>query len=352
MCIAAQMRMPQALVMTTAPDSDRYERGLARLAEIDGSAGRKVIEGLHDIAPDLARYVIEFPFGDIYSRPGLDLRTRELATVAALTALGNARPQLEVHLQAALNVGCTREQLVEVITQMAVYAGFPAALNGIAAAKAVFEGHEATRGPTTLREQYGLRPPLAIEPARTALLIIDMQREFLDGSLPVEHATSAVANATRLLAWARSHGVMVVFVRQVAARPDSPLFAPGSPGIEFATGLAPSDGELIVTKSAAGAFSRTDLDAKLKAQGIERLVVSGMMTHLAVDSTARDGAVLGYQVLVVTDATATRSLPGPRGDGVVDQATLQRAALAALGDRFADLLSTEELLSLPVAHQQ
>jgi nicotinamidase-related amidase len=76
-----------------------------------------------------------------------------------------------------------------------------------------------------------------------------------------------------------------------------------------------------------------------------------MMTHLAVDTTARDGTVLGYQVLVVTDATATRSLPGP-GGGVVDHATLQRATLAALADRFADLLPTEELLSLPVARQQ
>ncbi len=74
-----------------------------------------------------------------------------------------------------------------------------------------------------------------------------------------------------------------------------------------------------------------------------------MMTHLAVDTTVRDAAVLGFQVLVAVDATATRSLPGPRGDGVVDGATLQRAALGALADRFADLRSTDELLSLPVA---
>lgn len=120
-------------------DSDRYERGKKKLKEIDGEAGEKVIESLKDIAPDLARYTIEFPFGDIYSRPGLDLKSREIAVVAALTALGNAAPQLKVHIHAALNVGCSREEIVEVIIQMSVYAGFPAALNGINAAKEVFK---------------------------------------------------------------------------------------------------------------------------------------------------------------------------------------------------------------------
>jgi len=116
----------------------RYERGLAKLAEIDGEAGTKVINSLSDIAPDFARYVIEFPFGDIYARPGLDLRSREIAVVAALTAMGNAVPQLKVHIEGALNVGVTRDEVIEVMMQMAVYAGFPAALNGLFAAKEVF----------------------------------------------------------------------------------------------------------------------------------------------------------------------------------------------------------------------
>lgn len=124
--------------------STRYERGLAKLAEIDGEAGRRVIESLSDLAPDLGRYIVEFAFGDLYCRPGLDLKSREIATVAALTALGTARPQLEVHRAAALNVGCTRDELVEVILQMSAYAGFPAALNGIAALCAVLAAHEAS----------------------------------------------------------------------------------------------------------------------------------------------------------------------------------------------------------------
>ncbi|WP_332688910.1 carboxymuconolactone decarboxylase family protein [Devosia sp.] len=116
----------------------RYERGKRKLAEIDGEVGEAVIESLADIAPDFARYVVEFPFGDIYSRPGLDLRAREIATIAALTAMGNAHPQLKVHIRAGLNVGLSRGEIVETIMQMAVYAGFPAALNGLSAAREVF----------------------------------------------------------------------------------------------------------------------------------------------------------------------------------------------------------------------
>lgn len=99
-----------------------------------------MVEALAGVAPDFARYLIEFPFGDIYSRPGLDLRSREIATIAALTALGNAAPQLKVHVEAGLNVGLSREEIAETIMQMAVYAGFPAALNGLFAAKEVFAG--------------------------------------------------------------------------------------------------------------------------------------------------------------------------------------------------------------------
>ena len=124
-------------------DESRLERGKRVLAEIDGDAGHNVIAALADIAPDFATYLFEFPFGDIYSRPGLDLRSREMATIAALTAMGNATPQLKVHIEAGLNVGLSRNEIVEIIMQMAVYAGFPAALNGLFAAKEVF----ARRGP-------------------------------------------------------------------------------------------------------------------------------------------------------------------------------------------------------------
>ncbi|MEY9858856.1 4-carboxymuconolactone decarboxylase [Catenulispora sp. GAS73] len=121
----------------------RYARGLAALQAIDGEAGERVLAALAPVSPDFARLLVEFSFADIYSRPGLDLKTRELATVAACTALGTAAAQLRVHLHGLLNVGGTREEAVEAIMQMAGYAGFPAALNGIAAAREVFAERDA-----------------------------------------------------------------------------------------------------------------------------------------------------------------------------------------------------------------
>ena len=122
---------------------DRYETGWNKLLEIDGKVGQAVVDSLADIAPDFATLLIEFPFGDIYTRPGLDLKSREIATVAALAAMGTAAPQLQVHIHGALNVGVEREQIVEIMMQMAVYAGFPAALNGLFAAKQVFSERDA-----------------------------------------------------------------------------------------------------------------------------------------------------------------------------------------------------------------
>jgi 4-carboxymuconolactone decarboxylase len=118
--------------------NDRYQKGLEKLGEIDGKAGHAVIEALKNISPDLARYTIEFPFGDIYSRPGLDIKSREIATVAALTVLGTLN-QLKVHIHAALNIGLTEDEIKEVIIQMSVYGGFPCALNAMMAAKEVFQ---------------------------------------------------------------------------------------------------------------------------------------------------------------------------------------------------------------------
>ena len=121
---------------------DRYHKGIKNLKIMNKDSFKNLKNLLDDVAPDMARYVVEFPYGDIYSRPGLDLKTRELVTIAALTSMGNAQPQLEDHVHGALNVGCRREEIIEVIMQMAVYAGFPAAINGLLAAKEVFQNRD------------------------------------------------------------------------------------------------------------------------------------------------------------------------------------------------------------------
>ena len=117
---------------------DRYARGKRAMRKILGPNGDRILEQLQDVAPDFARLIAEFPYGDIYTRRGLDPRSREIAAVAALTALGGPMGPLKTHIHGALNVGCTQEEVVEVIMQMAAYAGFPVALDAMLAAKEVF----------------------------------------------------------------------------------------------------------------------------------------------------------------------------------------------------------------------
>jgi 4-carboxymuconolactone decarboxylase len=117
---------------------ERFDQGKDVLDRIDGEAGAKVIEALADIAPELGHQIVAWGFGEIYARPGLDPRDRQLVTLGMLTALGGCEPQLDVHINAALNVGLTPQQIVEVFLHSAVYCGFPRAVNAVFTAKKVF----------------------------------------------------------------------------------------------------------------------------------------------------------------------------------------------------------------------
>lgn len=127
----------EARARVVSYNDDRRSRGMRALREITGQSGAAVIDGLREVAPDLADWIIDFSYGEVMSRPGLDKRTRQLATIAALTALGHAQPQLKVHVQGALNVGCKPHEIIEVILQMTVYCGFPAAINALNSAREV-----------------------------------------------------------------------------------------------------------------------------------------------------------------------------------------------------------------------
>ncbi|AJA49179.1 carboxymuconolactone decarboxylase [Clostridium pasteurianum DSM 525 = ATCC 6013] len=117
---------------------NRYEKGVNKLKEVDGKGGDEVVESLKDIAPDLGKYIIEFAFGDIYTRPALDLKQRELITLSSLTTLGGCEKQLKVHINGALNVGISKEEIIEVFLQCIPYVGFPKVLNAVFVAKEVF----------------------------------------------------------------------------------------------------------------------------------------------------------------------------------------------------------------------
>ncbi len=118
---------------------ERYRQGAATLRKVNARGMETLIQSLEPIAPDLARYVIEFAYGDVYAREGLTPQQRELCIIAALTALGDSESQLRDHVEAARNVGCTIPEIVETILMMAVYAGFPAAINAMLTAKRILD---------------------------------------------------------------------------------------------------------------------------------------------------------------------------------------------------------------------
>lgn len=120
------------------PDEERFDRGVKRLNEITGGEGKRVVDVLSRTSPDFARYVIEYPYGDVFWRKGLTDQQRELATIAALTAMGFAEPELKVHIHGALNVGVSEQEVIETMILMSVYAGFPAAIHGFRTAQEVF----------------------------------------------------------------------------------------------------------------------------------------------------------------------------------------------------------------------
>ncbi|KRL56949.1 carboxymuconolactone decarboxylase family protein [Furfurilactobacillus rossiae] len=119
-------------------ENNRLKRGQAKLQEVDAEAATNVMLGLTDVAPDIATYIEEFAFGDIYSRSGLDLKQREMITVTSLLTQGDTAAQLAVHINGCLNVGLTKQEVVESFIQCLPYVGFPKVLNAVAVAKRVF----------------------------------------------------------------------------------------------------------------------------------------------------------------------------------------------------------------------
>jgi nicotinamidase-related amidase len=217
----------------------------------------------------------------------------------------------------------------------------------VAAAGALSRGQD--HGPFTLRSLYGFERTTSLRAPQTAVVLVDFQNEFATGRLPLPDVRAAANRAVELAAWARRSGILVVFIQNVASRPASPVFAAESKGTAFLPELEPHPGDFVLQKSMVGGFSRTKLDAELRARGIDTLIIGGFMTHLAVFSTASDATVLGYRVIVAADATATRALPGVAGQGAVDSTTLQRAALDAMADRIAEVVLGRSIMALPVA---
>jgi 4-carboxymuconolactone decarboxylase len=118
--------------------NERLKKGIKNINRLVEGGDQRLLNGIGELSPDLANYVLEFIFGDLYNREGLDLKTKQIITITALAVLGNARPQLEYHIKAGLNIGLSRKEIIDIMTHISGYAGFPAALNGVNAAKEIF----------------------------------------------------------------------------------------------------------------------------------------------------------------------------------------------------------------------
>ncbi|MEO7007634.1 MAG: cysteine hydrolase family protein [Caldimonas sp.] len=206
--------------------------------------------------------------------------------------------------------------------------------------------------PKTLRQMAGLKAPESLVAAKTALVLIDFQGDYFDAAkLPIPDGPAAVSNAARLVESFDSAGAKVVHVQHLAGHLSAPLFAPGAAGARIIDEVQPRATHEVVVKALPSAFVGTELDAKLRAAAIDTLVVAGLMTHMCVDATARDGMSRGYKVIVAGDACATRDLPGPEG-ATISAGEIHRATLAALADRFADVMQSAQIASLMTREPQ
>lgn len=193
--------------------------------------------------------------------------------------------------------------------------------------------------PQTLLQMAGVRT----EPAHlsdSVLIIIDAQREYIDGKLPLDGIDASLKEAAWVLARARKAGTPVIHVVH-RGKPGAALFDPNGPYVHIAAAVAPRPDEIVVTKTLPNAFAGTDLEAQIKRTGRKNLIVIGYMTHMCLSSTVRAALDLGYRATVVAGASATRDLPDGDG-GAIPARMVQRASLAALADRFAAVVSSAD----------
>ncbi len=196
----------------------------------------------------------------------------------------------------------------------------------------------------TIRNLTGATAPESIDATRSALLLIDFQNEYFTGRMPLPEGEQALHNAQRLLAHADQSGIPVFHVQHVTPV-GSPIFAEGSVSGDFHRDLQPATQHSVVRKTSVSVFPSTNLDQLLRDAGVDTLIIAGLMTHACVAGAARDAVPLGYSVLVVGDACATRDLDSSGG---IHYGALHRAALASIDDTFGDILNTEEFLRLPL----
>lgn len=174
---------------------------------------------------------------------------------------------------------------------------------------------------------------------KTAMLLVDIQNDYFPkGKFEQEGAEAASANAAKALAEFRIRKLPVVHIRHESLGEGAAFFQPGSHGAEIHTSVAPADGEKVITKHFPNSFRETALEQELRSMGVERVVITGMMTLMCIDATVRAANDLGFEIVVLGDACAGRSLEF--GGLEIPAAHVHGAFLAALQMYYAEVVNT------------
>ena len=214
------------------------------------------------------------------------------------------------------------------------------------AATSAIAAEPAVNPNPTIRAMSGAVPIDRLDPASTALLVIDFQQEYFTGRLPIPDGQKALNKARELIAFADKARIPVYQIQHIAPA-GSAVFALDGEGVKFHPQMLPRAGDTVLQKTTVSVFGSTELDRLLKEKGIKTVIIAGLMTHACVAGGARDAAPLGYQVVVASDASATRSIT--RADGSsIDANSLHRAALASVEDTFGDVMTTAQIVKLPL----
>ncbi len=214
------------------------------------------------------------------------------------------------------------------------------------AATSAIAAEPAVNPNPTIRAMSGAVPIDRLDPASTVLLVIDFQQEYFTGRLPIPDGQKALNKARELIAFADKARIPVYQIQHIAPA-GSAVFALDGEGVKFHPQMLPRAGDTVLQKTTVSVFGSTELDRLLKEKGIKTVIIAGLMTHACVAGGARDAAPLGYQVVVASDASATRSIT--RADGSsIDANSLHRAALASVEDTFGDVMTTAQIVKLPL----
>lgn len=179
---------------------------------------------------------------------------------------------------------------------------------------------------------------------KRALLVIDVQNEYFSGAIPITYPRESMANILRAIEAAGKNNIMVIAIQHTAPQATSKTFIKGSIGWELHDDIKKASYDHLIEKKLPGSFTGTDLEAVLRDNKIETVVISGYMTQMCCDTTARQAVHLGFNVEFLSDATGTLNIENYAGSVTAQE--LHKSILVTQAMRFSKVVSTDDWIEL------